>query len=33
VNDAADNPAVVYPLDTSHIGGQAKFNPIPLLVP
>jgi hypothetical protein len=32
VNDAADNPAIVLPLDTTHIGWQVGFDPLPLLV-
>jgi uncharacterized protein len=30
--DAADDPAIVRPLDTSHICRQARFDPLPLLI-
>ena len=32
VYNAADDAAVVLPLDTTHIGWQAGFDPLPLLV-
>jgi uncharacterized protein len=32
VYDAADNAAIVLPLDTAHIGWQVRFDPLPLLV-
>jgi hypothetical protein len=32
VYDAADNAAIVFPLDTAHIGWQVRFDPLPLLV-
>jgi hypothetical protein len=32
VYDAADNPPIVLPLDTAHIGWQVGFDPLPLLV-
>jgi hypothetical protein len=32
VYDAADNAAIVLPLDTPHIGWQVRFDPLPLLV-
>ncbi|MHC2245783.1 hypothetical protein ACVJH7_005090 [Bradyrhizobium elkanii] len=30
--NAADNAAIVLPLDTAHIGWQVRFDPLPLLV-
>jgi hypothetical protein len=32
VYDAADNAAIVLPLDTANIGWQVRFDPLPLLV-
>jgi hypothetical protein len=32
VYNAADNAAIVLPLDTAHIGWQVKFDPLPLLI-
>src|SRR5215471_6412842 len=32
VHDAADNAAIIHPLDTSDIRRQMRFNPLPLLV-
>jgi hypothetical protein len=32
VYDAADNAAIVLPLDTAYIGWQVGFDPLPLLV-
>jgi hypothetical protein len=32
VYNAADNAAIVLPLDTAHIGWQVTFDPLPLLV-
>jgi hypothetical protein len=32
VYDAADNPAIVLPLNTTHIGWQVRLDPPPLLV-
>jgi hypothetical protein len=32
VHNAADNAAIVLPLDTAHVGRQARFDPLPLLV-
>jgi hypothetical protein len=30
--DAADDPAIVRPLNTSHIRWQVRFDPLPLLI-
>src|ERR1700686_1280487 len=30
--NAADNAAIVLPLDTAHIGWQVRFDPLPLLI-
>jgi uncharacterized protein len=32
VHDPADNAAIILPLDTSHIGRQVRFYPLPLLI-
>jgi len=32
VYNAADNAAIVLPLDAAHIGWQVRFDPLPLLV-
>jgi len=32
VHDAADNAAIVHPLDTPNIRRQARFDPLPLLI-
>jgi hypothetical protein len=32
VYDAADYAAIVLPLDTTHIGWQVRFDPLPLFV-
>jgi hypothetical protein len=32
VHDAADDAAVVHPLDAPHIRRQVKLNPLPLLI-
>jgi hypothetical protein len=32
MDDAADDPAIVRPLDTSYIRRQMRFNPLPLLI-
>jgi hypothetical protein len=32
VYDAADNAAIVLPLDSAHIRRQVRFDPLPLLV-
>ena len=32
VYDAADNAAIVFPLDTAHIGRQVRFDPLPLRI-
>jgi uncharacterized protein len=32
VYNAADNAAIVLPLDTAHIGWQVRFDPLPLLI-
>ena len=33
VNDAADNPAIILSLDTTHIGWQVRFDPPPEVDP
>jgi len=30
--DAADDPAIVRPLDTSYIRRQVRFDPLPLII-
>jgi hypothetical protein len=30
--DAADDPAIIRPLDTPHIRRQVRFDPLPLLI-
>ena len=30
--DAADDAAIILPLDTTHVGWQVRFDPLPLLV-
>jgi hypothetical protein len=32
MHDAADDPAIVHPLDAPHIGRQVRFDPLPLLM-
>jgi hypothetical protein len=32
VHDAADNPAIVLPLDPSHVRRQMRLDPLPLFV-
>jgi uncharacterized protein len=31
-DDAADDPAIVHPLDAPHIRRQVRFDPLPLLI-
>jgi hypothetical protein len=32
MDDAADDPAIIRPLDASHIRRQVRFDPLPLLI-
>jgi uncharacterized protein len=32
MHDPADDPPIVHPLDTSYIGRQMQFDPIPLFI-